>query len=311
MKYRWILLVELIILLGLGACTLQETPAQVQVVTFTPSISVPPTESNKSVPSITESPSQTESTELTATTTTTPPPLSCWNEGGYTQHHQLFSDFLPDPLIFRVHLPPCYDQQPEKEYPILYLLHGQSYGDDQWDRLGVDETADRLIALGEIPPFIIVLPAEQDHNTPPPESPYGDAIVNELLPYINETYRIIDKRAYRAIGGLSRGGNWAVHLGLIHWELFGTFGAHSSPSFVTEGPPRIREYLQAIPDDKLPHIYMDAGENDGWIEYTLKLEAVFTEENIPHEWFLFQGTHDEEYWANHIEDYLRWYTQGW
>ena len=213
--------------------------------------------------------------------------------------------------MFRIYLPPCYDDQPDREYPVLYLMHGQSYNEDQWDRLGIDETADQLIASGEIPPLVIVMPAEQDPITPPPENPFGDAIVKELLPFINETYRIMDNRTYRAIGGLSRGGNWAVHLGLIHWGLFGILGAHSTPSFVTDGPARIREYIQAIPDNKLPRIFMDAGEKDGWISYTHKLEAVFTDENIPHEWYLFQGTHDEEYWSNHIETYLLWYSQGW
>jgi len=311
LKYRWILLVGLTILLGLGACTLQETPAQVQVDTFTPSISVSPTKLTQKIPSITVSPSKTETTKLTATTPTTPSPLRCWNEGGSVQQHQLISDFLPDPLNFRVYLPPCYDDQPDQKYSVLYLMHGQTYNEDQWDRLGVDETADQLIASGEIPPLVIVMPGEQDQTTPPPENPYGDAIVKDLLPLINDTYRVIDNRTYRAIGGLSRGGNWAIHLGLVHWELFSILGAHSTPSFVTEGSARIREYLQAIPDEKLPRIYMDAGENDGWISYTYKLEAVLTDENIPHEWYLFQGTHDEEYWANHIENYLRWYTQGW
>ena len=237
--------------------------------------------------------------------------MTCWNEGGRIENQQLNTDLLPDPLIFRIYIPPCYDQQPEREYPVLYLLHGQTYNEDQWDRLGVDETADQLITSGEIPPFIIVMPQEQDDHTPPPENPFGVAIVSDLIPYINQSLRTLAGRTYQAIGGLSRGGNWAVHLGLTHWELFGAFGGHSTPSFVTDGPTRIREYLQTIPDEKIPRIYMDAGEDDGWVSYTYKLEAVFTEENIPHEWYLFQGTHDEEYWTNHIEDFLRWYTQRW
>ena len=295
------------ICLGLGSCTLTASPAQVPVGSSTPGMTASPTVTNHIPPSFTS----TQEISATPAPTLTHIPLTCWNEGGFIENQQLNTELLPDPLVFRLYLPPCYEQQPERAYPVLYLLHGQTYTDDQWIRLGVDDTADKLITAGQIPPLIIVMPFEQDDHTPPPENPYGEALVSELIPYIEETFRTRAERAYRAIGGLSRGGNWAVHLGLSHWEKFGALGGHSTPSFVTDGPPRIREYLQAIPDDQIPRIYMDAGENDGWIFYTLKLEAVFTEENIPHEWYLFQGTHDEEYWVNHIEDYLRWYTLGW
>ncbi len=299
--------------MGLSACTLKDAPAQVPVDSSTPGMSASPTVTLHVTSSPT--PSQTASLTPTATPTPsptlTPSPLTCWHEGGRIENQQIETELLPEPLVFRVYLPPCYDQQPERAYPVLYLLHGQTYTDDQWDRLGVDEIADRLIAIGEIPPFMIVMPLEQDDSTPPPENPYGQALVKELIPYIDQTFRTHSERANRAIGGLSRGGNWAVHLGLAYWEVFGTLGGHSTPSFVTDGPPRIREYLRAIPADQLPRIYMDAGEDDGWIFYTYKLEAVLTEENIPHEWHLFQGTHNEMYWADHIEDYLRWYTQGW
>ncbi|MBL7163704.1 MAG: hypothetical protein ISS57_13980 [Anaerolineales bacterium] len=309
MNRGWFLSIGLTICLGLGACTLTASPAQVSVGSSTPGMTASPTATNNISPSATATPRQ----EISATPAPTlaPTPLTCWDEGGLIENQQLKTDLFPDPLVFRVYLPPCYDQEPEREYPLLYLLHGQTYTEDQWIRLGVDDTADTLIAAKQIPPLIIVMPLEQDDHTPPPENPYGEALVSDLIPYIDKTFRTRAERAYRAIGGLSRGGNWAVHLGLSHWEKFGALGGHSTPSFVTDGPPRIREYLKVIPDDQIPRIYMDAGEDDGWIFYTFKLEAVFTEENIPHEWYLFQGAHDEEYWAAHIEDYLRWYTLDW
>jgi len=70
------------------------------------------------------------------------------------------------PLAYRVYLPPCYDDIPDKRYPSLYLFHGQSYNDDQWDRMGADETADRLIASGEFHPLIIVMPYERYGGQP-------------------------------------------------------------------------------------------------------------------------------------------------
>jgi enterochelin esterase-like enzyme len=218
---------------------------------------------------------------------------------------------LPDPIQFRVYIPPCYNHQPDRYYPVLYLIHGQTYNDDQWDRLGVDEMADVLIASREISPLIIVMPREDERSTPPPENLFGDALIFDLLPFIDTEYRTIPDRQYRAIGGLSRGGNWAVHIGLSYWGFFGQIGAHSTPTFVTDGPAVIREWLAEIPADELPRISLDAGEDDIWLRFTLQFEKVLNQENIPHEWNLYSGQHDEEYWSSHIEQYLRWYTQDW
>ena len=70
--------------------------------------------------------------------------------GGKVEVYEFTTVLLPDPLVYRIYLPPCYDEEPERAYPVLYLIHGQTYSDTQWDRLGVPETADRLIASGEV-----------------------------------------------------------------------------------------------------------------------------------------------------------------
>ena len=212
---------------------------------------------------------------------------------------------------YRIYLPPCYHRETNRRYPVLYLLHGQTYRDDQWDRLGIDEAANKLIAAGEIPPLLIVMPREEDTYSVPADNPFDEILIEGLIPYLDTTYRTRPERAYRAIGGLSRGGNWALHLGLSHWELFASIGAHSTPTFVTDGPPKMRTWLAQIPAGEHPRIYLDSGRGDRWLESTLQFEQVLTEEGIPHEWHLFSGYHNEDYWAAHVEDYLRWYTLEW
>jgi enterochelin esterase-like enzyme len=194
---------------------------------------------------------------------------------------------------------------------VLYLIHGQNYNNDQWDRLGADETADALIAAGEIPPFILVLPRDRSWAQPS-EDMFGQVVADRLVPYIDEHYRTLPERAYRAVGGLSRGAGWAVHLGLSHWELFGAIGAHSLPVFWAD-TAHIRSWLEAIPDDALPRIYLDIGEKDrpNILASATWFEGLLSEKGIPHEWHLFPGYHEEAYWQAHMEDYLRWYTLGW
>jgi enterochelin esterase-like enzyme len=237
--------------------------------------------------------------------------LACWQEAGRKVQGSLPSDLLRLPMEYTVYLPPCYDQQSDSRYPVLYLIHGQNYNNDQWDRLGADEVAGTLIASGEIPPFIIVMPRDRSWAQPT-EDHFGQVVADELLPYIDAHYRTRTERDYRAIGGLSRGAGWAVHLGLSRWELFGAIGAHSLPVFWSD-TSHLRQWLKAIPVDDLPRIYLDIGEKDrpSILESAIWFEKLLTEQSIPHEWHLFPGYHEEAYWQAHVEAYLRWYATGW
>ncbi len=267
--------------------------------TFTPTARPTPT------PTLTASPSPT----ARPSPTPTPTALACWRQGGQIKAGSLRNQWVPLPLEYFVYLPPCYAEQPERRYPVLYLIHGQSYNNDQWDRLGADETADRLIGSGELSPFIIVMPRDRSWTRPTKDG-FGQALVEDLIPYIDQNYRTLPDRAFRAIGGLSRGAAWAIHLGLSHWELFGAIGAHSLPVFWAD-TSHLRAWLDAIPPQSMPRIFMDTGEKDYLIRSTLWFESVLADKNIPHEWHLFPGYHEEDYWRSHVELYLRFYAQGW
>jgi S-formylglutathione hydrolase FrmB len=165
---------------------------------------------------------------LTPTPSLTPSPttMPCWIQGGHFELGELESQLLPEPLSYRIYLPPCYDEQAERRYPVLYLIHGQSYNDDQWVRLGAGSVVDRFSAGGELPPLIIVMPRDRVWKEPT-EDNFGSSVAEELVPWIDDNYRTYSERQYRAVGGLSRGGAWALHLGLGYWDLFGAVGAHS------------------------------------------------------------------------------------
>lgn len=241
----------------------------------------------------------------------TPTRLACWRAGGRILTDNLDTPLLRLPLQFRVYLPPCYEELEGRRFPVLYLFHGQSSSDDQWDRLGADETADRLIAEGEIPPLIIVMPYDR-YGGQPIETKFSQAITETLIPYIDKTYRTLPDRQHRAVGGLSRGAGWAVHFAISEWQLFDRLGAHSPAVFHSDAQ-RMRTWLGKIPADQYPLIYMDIGDRDRpeILRSALWFEALLNEYDIPHEWHLFSGYHSEEYWRAHLEQYLRWYTQDW
>lgn len=235
------------------------------------------------------------------------PPLVCLTQPGYLEEGRL--DSTHPPQEFRVYLPPCYDEKTNERYPVLYLLHGQTYTDDQWLRLGAVDVMDELILAGESIPFIIVFPDDRYWNLPPGAG-FGQRLVEELIPYIDSTYRTRPDRDQRAIGGLSRGAGWALRLGLTHWNLFGAIGLHSLA--VLQGDAsEVADWLGKIPPVSRPRVFMDVGDNDQELEMASRVEAQFNRYGVLHEWHLYNGAHTEEYWRAHVEEYIRWYAEGW
>lgn len=256
---------------------------------------------------VTSSPEPT----VTPSVTLSPTPLACWQEGGTGLDEEIPSELLASPFEFLVYLPPCYYEESARRYPVLYLIHGQSFTHDQWDRLGADEVRDALIASGEVAPFILVMPRVIDWAEPP-EAKFGGAMLDELIPYIDAQYRTLPERGFRAVGGLSRGAAWALHLGLESWEMFGTMGTHSLPIFRKDAPS-VKGWVEAIPEKSFPRIYIDMADQDlkDIRRSTEWFVELLVEKELPHTFFVFPGMHTEEYWGAHVEEYIRFYAREW
>jgi enterochelin esterase-like enzyme len=169
--------------------------------------------------------------------------------------------------------------------------------------------ADDLILSGQAPAIIIVFPDDRSWNLKAGPS-FGNRLVQDLIPHIDETYRTRADRVHRAMGGLSRGGGWTVHLGLQYWEMFGALGLHS-PAVAKEDAPYLSRWISEIPSKSLPRIWLDIGDRDTGLSNALRFEDILTYYSVPHEWHQYAGDHTENYWGAHVEEYLRWYTQGW
>jgi len=247
-------------------------------------------------------PTTTDTPTITPTITPTQP---C-RESGQITALEIASSALPAPLQFYVYLPPCYSTG--GQYPVLYLLHGQGATAEHWLSLGLAETADALIDSGELPPLIVVLPYEAESLKHPFENGFGEALIGDLLPWVDETYATCSVRSCRAIGGISRGAAWAVHLGLINWTQFGAIGAHSLPPFYGD-PGKLPGWVAAIPAGELPGLYLDIGDRDIYLQPNADFAAALTALAVPHTRLVQPGRHEAAYWQLHLPDYLRWYGQ--
>ena len=241
--------------------------------------------------------------------TITPMPV-CNEAQGHFEFHEIQTSHMTHPLSLRIYLPACYGADASQRYPVLYLLHGQSFRDDQWDRLGADETLDSLLAADLVPPFIIVMPKESNYSINQWDSKYGPALAEDLVPWVDAHYQTKTERVYRAIGGISRGAGWAMRTALIYWQVYSIVGAHSFAPFrgdFNAAPLWIRE----IPTGELPSIWIDVGDRDFIKDAARVWKNRLDDYDVPHEWHILPGAHDEIYWSSQVDTYLRWYASHW
>ncbi len=212
------------------------------------------------------------------------------------------------PQQFVVYLPPCYDQEMDRRYPVLYLLHGQTSTDTQWVDLGAPEAADDLIRSGTAAPFIMVFPDDRYWNLSA-GSGFGDRLIHEIIPYIDQNFRTLTDRYDRALGGLSRGGGWSIHVLLTRYDLFGSIGLHS-PVIFDDDNAILQRLVAAVPANAWPRLWLDAGDRDGGLGQVETFESLLTAYEVPHEWHMYTGDHTNPYWQAHVSEYLQWYADG-
>jgi len=265
-----------------------------------------PTGSATSIPTSTVTP--TPLVTSTATLSPTPSLLGCPEIQGKFQRLTLEDKVLGKPLQVIIFTPPCYDSKKTGEYPLLVLLHGQGYTAQQWIDLGVAETASRLMASGELPPFLIALPQEDYFLLDITKSAFGPAVIKTLIPRVRQEYATCSTRQCTAIGGISRGAVWAVYLGFNNGLEFGSIGVHSMPS-----NPFPEYYMKdlLLPLPEKPRMYLDSGSSDRYLPDAKRFESALTAIHLPHSWIMRNGEHNDAYWRSHVEEYLRWYAAPW
>ncbi len=143
-----------------------------------------------------------------------------------------------------VYTPPDYDTNRDARYPVLYLQHGSGEDERGWSTQGrMNFILDNLIAQGKAQPMLVVM--EQGYAFKPGEAPVPlrpptgtpdfrkmfatleEVFTQELIPFIDATYRTLPDREQRALAGLSMGGLQTFTIGLAHSDLFAYLGGFS------------------------------------------------------------------------------------
>jgi enterochelin esterase-like enzyme len=243
---------------------------------------------------------------------------------------------------YAIYLPPDYATS-ERSYPVLYLLHGM--GDDQtgWVQFGeVLNIADKSINSGASTPMIIVMP---DANTGGPGYVnnikgtwlYEDFFFNEFMPFIEKTYRIKADKRYRAVAGLSMGGEGTFIYALHHPELFsaacplsaatgllkiedladsrrwqGAEGVSDADKEAYFKKYSVLNLIENMPDNQRNAVrwYIDCGDDDFLYEGNSLVHIAMRKKNIPHEFRIRDGGHTWTYWRAALPTVLEFISMG-
>jgi S-formylglutathione hydrolase FrmB len=206
---------------------------------------------------------------------------------------------------FHIYLPPCYDSDTQREYPVLYLLPGHGGSSGNWFNAGADQVADDLILSGQVAPFIIVCTESPDTD------PHGEIIATELAPYVESNYRVLTGRQHHAVAGGSRGGIGAYRMAFQHPEQFASAGLFGS-GVVPGEEDQVRVWLQSIPAAERPRLFFNTGFEDPLMLAQAKVMITLLDEAGFESTTLFTtGEHSYAYWVSNLGAYFQWLAQDW
>ncbi len=250
------------------------------------------------------------------------------------------SEILNRDMPYSVFLPQGYEES-NRPYPVLYLLHGWGGDHTNWVTKGeVNRIASSLITKGDVPDMIVIMPdgiVNSNYiNYYDKSILWEDFFYEEFIPGVERKYRIMSNRRYRAIAGLSMGGNGALYHSIKHKDMFKTCYALSAAVRVIEPQERgkeqkafdlkrygpideegfpsnykkysVIEIIKAmdahqIADSQVsfPLISLDCGDDDAFLTANTNLVQIMKEKNLPVELRVRDGGHNWEYWRTGLE----------
>jgi predicted alpha/beta superfamily hydrolase len=230
---------------------------------------------------------------------------------------------LNNKRALRIWLPPSYAENPAKRYPVLYMHDGQNLFDARTASFGVewgvDETLNRLVAMG-VADEVIVVGIDNTPDRIPEYTPccdpkygggkldaYGAFIVETVKPWVDRTYRTLPGKDTTAIMGSSLGGIASVAIAQRYPQIFSKAGGVSSSFWWNNGA-----LIGKLPERVPVKFYLDAGTRDDGLEDTVKMrDAMLAKGYRENEDLLFfkaeGGKHNEASWAARLEKPLVWF----
>ena len=229
---------------------------------------------------------------------------------GDIRTHWYHSKSLDSVRRLTVYTPPGYDRDRSIRYPVLYLFHGANADENAWYRLGrANLILDNLLVAGKIQPFIVVMPfgygvtpgGPQADNT----AKFGKDLIEDVLPYIESSYRTRADRNNRAIVGLSMGGGQALSIGLNNIDLFSYVGGFSAAIGPSASLPKTYAKLVGNASEsngKLKLLWVGCGTEDSLFGASKSFSEWLTASRIKHTFRETDGAHTWMVWRRYLHE---------
>jgi S-formylglutathione hydrolase FrmB len=262
---------------------------------------------------------------------------------GRVECNSISSKILSRSVPYCIVLPPSFDADKARSFPVLYFLHGLGDNEQFFVHSGAWNLVQDMRDKGELKDFLIATPDARSTfyiNSKDGKERYEDFLLQEFFPYVEKHYRVAAGRANRAISGISMGGYGALYLAFRHPQLFSSVSAHSAalieklPNFLAGAlpdSPRARVLGNAFGNPPDPvfwqahnplviartanlaglHIYFDCGGRDdyGFEVGAMALDKVLTSRKIAHEFHIYPGRHDAAYFSEHLPASLAFHSR--
>jgi len=225
------------------------------------------------------------------------------------KHGKIVDDSLESKITqgkrnFKVYLPPSYGT---KNFPVLYLYHGTGEDITGWEKQGyIRNILDNLFAEGKAKEMIVVMDygvaINPEQEKLPDDYPrtvistknLDKIVVQELIPYIDKTYKTNRKQA---IAGLSRGSYQAMYIGSAHPEFFTAIGSFSPVIYEGNETQPFKELPieNLIKSKSKPFFFMGIGEKEDqrFIDYNQVLTNYLNQNKYPFIQYKSAGTYHE------------------
>lgn len=226
-----------------------------------------------------------------------------------------------------VYTPAGYDDS-NKQYPVLYLLHGAGGDENAWSELGrAVQILDNLIAQGKAEPMIVVMPngngAQEAVPGEYPNSMYKPSFTNpktmegsfekafpDIMNYVESHYRTINDKAHRAIAGLSMGGFHSLYISANYPDLFGYVGLFSAA--INRQAKGENTYIYENLEEKLAKQFSDApklyfigiGNGDFLFHDNVKYRELLDSHGYKYEYMETDGGHEWRNWRKYLNHLL-------
>lgn len=218
-----------------------------------------------------------------------------------------------------VYTPAEYETSGSKKYPYFILQHGMAENETGWHEQGkMANIMDNAIAAGEAVPMIVVMDngdCDYGMGAYPGETmesfgaSFEYVVLDELIPYVESTFRVYTDREHRAISGLSWGGKQSFDIGLRHTDMFSGIGAFSGAIFVMSGMDINTLYDGVFADaakfnQDVPVLFMSNGTEEGL--GGMALDKMLTDAGINYTRFVSPGTaHEWLTWRRSLNQFIR------